>query len=77
MKRIGIVLLLLLGFALAPQAQQRRRPAAKKTATTSKTSKTRKTSKSTKSSKTTKQPTTVQDLEKQRKQIQQQIKEQE
>ena len=77
MKRIGIVLLLLLGFALAPQAQQRRRPAAKKTATTSKTSKTRKTSKSTKSSKTTKQPATVQDLEKQRKQIQQQIKEQE
>jgi len=75
MKRIGIILLLFLGFALAPQAQQRRKPAAKKTATTSKTSKTSKSSK--KSSKATKQPTTVQALEKQRKQIQQQIREQE
>ena len=75
MKRIGIILLLFLGFALAPQAQQRRKPAAKKTATTSKTSKKSKSSK--KSSKATKQPTTVQALEKQRKQIQQQIREQE
>ena len=74
MKRIGILLLLLLGFALTPQAQQRRKPAAKKTVTTNKTRKTGKTGKSRKS---TKQPTTVQSLEKQRKQIQQQIKEQE
>ena len=74
MKRIGIILLLLLGFALTPQAQQRRKPAAKKTVTTNKT---RKTGKTGKSSKSTKQPTTVQSLEKQRKQIQQQIKEQE
>ena len=75
MKRIGIILLLFLGFALNPQAQQRRKPAAKKTATTTKSSKTSKTNK--KSGKTTKQPTTVQALEKQRKQIQQQIREQE
>ena len=74
MKRIGIILLLLLGFALTPQAQQRRKPAAKKTVTTNKTRKTGKTGKSRKS---TKQPTTVQSLEKQRKQIQRQIKEQE
>ena len=74
MKRIGIILLLLLGFALTPQAQQRRKPAAKKTVTTNKT---RKTGKTGKSSKSTKQPTTVQSLEKQRKQIQRQIKEQE
>jgi septal ring factor EnvC (AmiA/AmiB activator) len=74
MKRIGILLLLLLGFALTPQAQQRRKPAAKKTVTTNKT---RKTGKTGKSSKSTKQPTTVQSLEKQRKQIQRQIKEQE
>lgn len=75
MKRIGIILLLFLGFALTPQAQQRRKPAAKKTATTTKSGKTSKTKK--KSGKTTKQPTTVQALEKQRKQIQQQIREQE
>ena len=74
MKRIGIILLLLLGFALTPQAQQRRKPAAKKTATTNKNSRNKKT---TKNSKSTKQPTTVQALEKERKQIQQQIKEQE
>jgi len=74
MKRLGIILLLFLGFALTPQAQQRRKPAAKKTATTSKTSRTKKSSKTSKS---TKQPTTVQALEKERKQIQQQIKEQE
>jgi septal ring factor EnvC (AmiA/AmiB activator) len=41
------------------------------------TNKTRKTGKTGKSSKSTKQPTTVQSLEKQRKQIQRQIKEQE
>lgn len=62
-----------MAFALAPQAQQRRKPAAKKTVVTKKTNKTSKTAKSGKTKKTT----TVQDLEKQRKQIQQQIKEQE
>ena len=62
-----------MAFALAPQAQQRRKPAAKKTVVTKKTSKTSKTAKRGKTKKTT----TVQDLEKQRKQIQQQIKEQE
>ena len=76
MKRLAIILFLLVGFSLAPQAQQRRKPAAKKTATTSKKT-TKKSGKTSKSSKTTKQPTTVQALEKQRKQIQQQIKEQE
>ena len=73
MKRIAIILLFLMAFALAPQAQQRRKPAAKKTVVTKKTRKTSKTAKSGKTKKTT----TVQDLEKQRKQIQQQIKEQE
>ena len=77
MKRAGLILLLFLGFALAPQAQQRRKPAAKKTVTTGKSSKSSKSGKSGKSSKSTKQPTTVQALEKQRQQIQQQIKEQE
>jgi len=73
MKRIAIILLFLMAFALAPQAQQRRKPAAKKTVVTKKTRKTSKTAKRGKTKKTT----TVQDLEKQRKQIQQQIKEQE
>jgi septal ring factor EnvC (AmiA/AmiB activator) len=78
MKRTGIILLLLLGFTLAPQAQQRRKPAAKKTVVTKKTSKATKTTQKSKTSKSTaKQPTTVQALENQRKQIQQQIKEQE
>ena len=77
MKRIGILLLLFLGFALAPQAQQRRKPAAKKTVVTKKTNKSKKNSRTGQTSKSTKQPTTVQALEKQRKQIQQQIKEQE
>ena len=63
-----------MGFTLTPQAQQRRKPAAKKTATTGKKAKAKKSAKSTKS---TKQPTTVQALEKERKKIQQQIKEQE
>lgn len=76
MKRLAIILFLLAGFSLAPQAQQRRKPAARKTATTSKKT-TKKSGKTSKSSKTAKQPTTVQALEKQRKQIQQQIKEQE
>ena len=69
MKRLAIILFLLAGFSLAPQAQQRRKPAARKTATTSKKT-TKKSGKTSKSSKTTKQPTTVQALEKQRKQIQ-------
>lgn len=73
MKRIAIILLFLMAFALAPQAQQRRKPAAKKTVVTKKTNKTSRTAKRGKTKKTT----TVQDLEKQRKQIQQQIKEQE
>ena len=77
MKRLVIILLLFTGFALTPYAQQRR---TKKPAVTNKTSKSgqsKKSSKNRKSSKNTKQPTTVQALEKQRKQIQQQIKEQE
>ena len=78
MKRVGIILLLLLGFALTPQAQQRRKPAAKKTVTTGKSRKSGRSGKSGKSNKSTsKQPTTVQALEKQRQQIRQQIKEQE
>lgn len=77
MKRLVIILLLFTGFALTPYAQQRR---TKKPAVTNKTSKSgqsKKSSKNSKSSKSTKQPTSVQALEKQRKQIQQQIKEQE
>jgi septal ring factor EnvC (AmiA/AmiB activator) len=77
MKRLVIILLLFTGFALTPYAQQRR---TKKPAVTNKTSKSgqsKKSSKNSKSSKSTKHPTTVQALEKQRKQIQQQIKEQE
>ena len=87
MKRIGIIILFLLAFTLTPQAQQRRKPAAKKTVVTRKTSKTTtkksKTSKNSrnrktkKTSKSTKSSTTVQALRKQRSQIQQQIKEQE
>ena len=72
MRRIAILLLLLWGFTLAPQAQ-RRKSAPKRTVVTKKN--TRKSTKSSKSS--AKQPTTVQALEKQRKQIQQQIREQE
>jgi len=72
MRRIAIILLLLWGVTLAPQAQ-RRKSAPKKTVVTKQ--KTRKSTKSSKSS--AKQPTTVQALEKQRKQIQQQIREQE
>ena len=72
MRRIAIILLLLWGFTLAPQAQ-RRKSAPKITVVTKQ--KTRRSTKSSKSS--AKQPTTVQALEKQRKQIQQQIREQE
>ena len=72
MRRIAIILLLLWGFTLAPQAQ-RRKSAPKKTVVTKQ--RTRRSTKSSKSS--AKQPTTVQALEKQRKQIQQQIREQE
>ena len=72
MRRIAIILLLLWGFTLAPQAQ-RRKSAPKKTVVTKQ--KTRRSTKSSKSS--AKQHTTVQALEKQRKQIQQQIREQE
>ena len=77
MKRIAIILLLLLGFALTPQAQLRRKPAAKKTATTKRTTRKSKSGKTGNSANSAKQPTTVQALERQRKQIQQQIKEQE
>jgi septal ring factor EnvC (AmiA/AmiB activator) len=77
MKRIAIILILLLGFTLAPQAQQRRKPAAKKTAVASKNRKSGKTGQKAKATKSSKQPTTVQALERQRKQIQQQIREQE
>lgn len=77
MKRIAIILILLLGFTLAPQAQQRRKPAAKKTTVASKNRKSGKTGQKAKATKSSKQPTTVQALERQRKQIQQQIREQE
>ena len=75
MRRIGI-LLLLLTFVMTPYAQQRRtaRRGAKTTQTRKATSTTnRQAGRSTKTVK----PTSVQALEKQRKQIQQQIKEQE
>jgi len=72
MKRLAI-LLLLLTMTLAPYAQQKRnRPAAKKTAVTS-----GKTGKSRKSGQSGKSGTSVQALENQRKQLQQQIKQQE
>lgn len=77
MKRITIILIFLLGFTLAPQAQQRRKPATKKTAVASKNRKSGKTGQKAKATKSSKQPTTVQALERQRKQIQQQIREQE
>ena len=75
MKRLSIILFLL-AFTLAPYAQQKKtakKPAAKKTATTSKKSgKSRKSRKSTK----TAQPT-VKSLQNERQQIQQEIKKQE
>lgn len=89
MKRLGIILLLL-AFTLAPQAQQRRSgTSSKKTTKTTKTAKSNKGAKTTKKSKTTnkknskknskKTVTTpsVQALQSQRQQIQQQIKQQE
>jgi predicted nucleic acid-binding Zn-ribbon protein len=75
MKRLGIIFFLL-AFTLAPYAQQKKtakKPAAKKTATTSK--KSGKSSKSRKSTKTA-QPT-VKSLQNERQQIQQEIKKQE
>ena len=81
MKRLSIIFFLL-AFTLAPYAQQKktaRKPAAKKTATTSKKSgKSGKSSKSGKSGKSAKpaQPT-VKSLQNQRQQIQQEIKKQE
>ena len=79
MKRLSIILLLLT-LTMAPYAQQKRtKPAAKKTAVTKKS--TTKTAASKKTGKATTnknaKPASIQDLEKQRKKIQQQIKEQE
>ncbi len=79
MKRLSIFLFLLMGLALTPYAQQRRTVNKAKTTQTKRTKQTKKTVKGKRTTKsaTTSQPTTVQSLEKQRKQIQQQIKEQE
>ena len=79
MKRLSIFLFLLMGLALTPYAQQRRTVNKAKTTQTKRTTRTKKTvkGKRTIKSATTSQPTTVQSLEKQRKQLQQQIKEQE
>ena len=79
MKRLSIFLFLLMGLALTPYAQQRRTVNKAKTTQTKRTKQTKKTVKRKRTTKsaTTSQPTTVQSLEKQRKQIQQQIKEQE
>ena len=83
MKRFSIILLLL-AFALTPYAQQKHaKPAAKKTVvtkkSTAKTATSKKTGKTATAGKTmkTNKPVSIQDLEKQRKKIQQQIKEQE
>ena len=79
MKRLGIILFLLMGLSLSPYAQQRRTVNKAKTTQGKRTSQAKKTVKGRKTTKAaaTSQPTTVQSLEKQRKQIQQQIKEQE
>ena len=79
MKRLSIFLFLLMGLALTPYAQQRRTVNKAKTTQTKRTTRTKKTVKGKRTTKsaTTSQPTTVQSLEKQRKQLQQQIKEQE
>ena len=75
MRRIALILLLL-SFTLAPQAQQRRgKSSGKKTAVQKSTTKSGKTRKSGKTSK--KQPSSVKSLQNQRQQIQQQIKQQE
>ncbi len=79
MKRLSIFLFLLMGLALTPYAQQRRTVNKAKTTQTKRTTHTKKTVKGKRTTKsaTTSHPTTVQSLEKQRKQLQQQIKEQE
>lgn len=79
MKRLSIFLFLLMGLALTPYAQQRRTVNKAKTTQTKRTTQTKKTVKGKRTTKsaTTSQPTTVQSLEKQRKRLQQQIKEQE
>ena len=75
MRRIALILLLL-SFTLAPQAQQRRgKSSGKKTAVQKSATKSGKTRKSGKTSKT--QPPSVKSLQNQRQQIQQQIKQQE
>lgn len=82
MKRLSILILILLSFALTPYAQQKRNTAGvKRTVAAKKTTQVRKkraghTGNKTKKSQTQK-TLSIQDLEKQRKQIQQQIKEQE
>lgn len=78
MKRLGIILLCL-SLAMTPYAQQKRtKPAAKKTAVSKKSAaKGAATKKTGKGKKNTAKPTSIQDLEKQRKKIQRQIKEQE
>jgi len=79
MKRLSIILLLLT-LTMAPYAQQKRtKPAAKKTAVTKKSTTKTVASKKTGKATTNKnaKPASIQDLEKQRKKIQQQIKEQE
>ena len=81
MRRIGIILLLL-GFALSPYAQQKRTTAKSKGKTTVVKRTTKKTTtKKTTGKKTTKksssQPVSVQSLQDQRQKLQQQIKEQE
>lgn len=78
MKRLGIILLCL-SLAMTPYAQQKRtKPAAKKTAVSKKSAAKGAATKKTGKGKTnTAKPTSIQDLEKQRKKIQQQIKEQE
>ena len=73
MKRISIILLLL-AFTLAPQAQTR----SKRTTTTRKTAvQPKKSPKKKTTTKTTTQPASVQALQNQRQKLQQQIKEQE
>ncbi len=79
MKRIGIVILLLLTFSLTPYAQQKStRSTARKTAVTKRKSATTKKQKRTKKTrKSSGSSTSIKDLEKQRKDIQQEIKKQE
>ena len=75
MRRL-VIILLLFSVALTPYAQKKQtKSAAKKTVVTKNSKKS--TGKTKKSTKTTAKPISIKDLEKQRKQIQQQIKEQE